>query len=74
MINVTLGKVKTQKEKPFPKWMQTPHGYLVFFTEYGKGVCFKKPAAANDIIGLYNADWYMTDFIDCNEPVTIQNA
>lgn len=74
MIKVTLGEVKTQEEKGFPKLMKTKDGYIVYFIKYGKGVCFAKPNISGNTIGEYTESWNMNGFTDYNEPITIQNA
>ena len=74
-INVILGEVKTQEEKPFPKLMRHPDGCVVFFYEYGKGISLIGDISPNGTQAmLFGTDWGMRDFTDYNKPITIQNA
>jgi hypothetical protein len=74
MIKVTLGEVKTQKEKPFPKLMKSiSTGRIVLMHEKCCGtVIFEQYAYYG--LGHYSKSWAMMDFTDYNEPITIQNA
>lgn len=68
-----MANLKTQ-EKPFPKFMKTENGYLVFFTKERCGICLGNPNQSPDIIGSYIENWSMDGFFDYNEPITLQNA
>lgn len=84
MINVTLGEVKTQEEKPFPKLqkMTYPSGkWIVVFSKSESNrvvvyVC-KENKNCYDNIGDF---WGHAEkngvgiFTDYNEPITLQNA
>ena len=68
MINVTLGEVKTQEEKPFPKLMISDSGIIVYFTSNRCGI-----ALNDELLTDYSEEWNMQFFTDYNEPVTLQN-
>lgn len=73
-INVILGEVETQTEKPFPKLMKEKEsGHLFYFHRKCVGLPLQDPARFSD-----NPDWAYSWIMDCftdyNEPVTIQNA
>ena len=82
-INVTLGEVKTQEEKSFPKLMITKDEFTVVFMldedGNGNGIRSTRDTWQHDL--KYNPDkfyktrrWNMDLFIDYNEPITLQNA
>lgn len=73
MINVTLGEVKPQSPKPFPKLMiaKDVKGFIVLFYNSTTGVCVTK-SGHYDVGELYKSGSEL--FIDYNEPITIQNA
>ena len=74
MINVTLGEVKTQEEKPFPKLMiNSDRRIVVLMSESCVGtVVYSKIETYQ--IGHYSEGWGMHNFTDYNEPITLQNA
>ena len=75
-INVTLGEVKTQELKKFPKLMIGLEGSIVLFFKSGKGtmLCDTNPQKPRLIgIGEYYDGWDMGAFTDYNEPITLQN-
>lgn len=74
MINVTLGEVKTQEEKPFPKLMINLYkNVIVLMSERKCGTVVYSTTKAYEI-GYYSTDWFMDNFTDYNEPITLQNA
>lgn len=74
-INVTLGKAKTQKEKPFPKLMKHKNdGTILYFYRKGVGIPINnEDYCFSDTEGWASA-WIMDAFEDYNQPITIQNA
>jgi hypothetical protein len=73
-INVTLGEVKPQEEKPFPKLMKGSEGTLVMFFKSGQGtvISTNKPNIPL-LTGEYYKGFTMSEFTDYNEPITLQN-
>lgn len=70
-IKVTVGEQKTQNELPFPKFMKSSNGRIVFMISYGKGFLLNR--VSNNDIPKYSELWFMGDFADYNEPITLQN-
>lgn len=73
-INVTLGEVKTQEEKPFPKLMKAKNAssnFIVLFFSPQKGTCM---TSSGDYVVGEEYNGACTTFTDYNEPITIQNA
>jgi hypothetical protein len=74
MINVTIGESKPQ-EKPFPKLMIATKGawkgLVCFFEEPEKGFLINGKSSLT--IG-YADNFIMEQFVDFNEPITLQNA
>jgi hypothetical protein len=76
MINVTLGEVKTQKEKPFPKLMIGDVGTVIMVLQE------PNKAGRSKVFNLTNCrlsnDFAVFDgsekFTDYNQPITLQNA
>lgn len=80
-INVTLGEVKTQEIKPFPKLMIVDNnpfeGRIVLFTREKTGMLVRCSECQSEYmkLGTYLEDgWAMQAFTDYNEPITLQNA
>lgn len=79
-INVTLGEVKTQEPKRFPKLMTANYsanddtGIIVLFGSPGTGVVVRTVKSSSKHIGYYSTTFIMDCFTDYNEPITIQNA
>lgn len=74
-INITLGEVKTQKEKDFPKlmvWCNKDEFFIVLFTLPKKGVVVSSNIQQWNI-GDYDDDFDPKQFTDYNEPITLQN-
>ena len=69
-IKVTVGEQKPQNMKPFPKLMISNNGRLVFMISDRQG--FQLNEASEDTPHYYEL-WYMDDFTDYNEPITLQN-
>jgi len=79
MIKVTLGEVKTQEEKPFPKLMISKNtGRLVFFLSKYDGLQMNTvthPDTSEEYRSPhYSSSWVSSEFTDYNEPITLQNA
>lgn len=73
MIKVTLGEVKPQEEKPFPKLMKHNNSDLiVLFQRYKEGVVLY--SGSGHEVGENSKTWNIENFTDYNEPITIQNA
>ena len=79
-IKVTLGEVKTQEEKPFPKLMANGYGCIRLVYECGSSVILKSAEnAENAEVSWFESrinapsDWDISDFTDYNEPITLQN-
>lgn len=79
-INVTLGEVKTQEEKPFPKLMIGSDGGTIIEVLCNPNTQGKAPVVHRmgiskglycDSFRLYNG---VITFTDYNQPITIQNA
>ena len=72
-INVTLGEVKTQEPKPFPKIMESnnPKGFIVLFFNHDYGTCL---TSSGDYVAGERYNQPATNFTDYNEPITIQNV
>jgi len=73
MINVTLGEVKPQTEKPFPKLMSDSKGHIYYFTMEKIGVPLNDPDYPSEISHSNLKSWGMQFFTDYNEPITLQN-
>jgi hypothetical protein len=72
MINVTIGESKAH-EKPFPKLMKTGN-WITLISEInsdGKGIGIHILGAYS---GVFTTNLNMDDYVDYNEPITIQNA
>jgi hypothetical protein len=70
MINVTIGKSKTQ-EKPFPKLMkQLDTGWVMLFLDE-KTCIHIEGIYKGELVENYSIDGQTVDF---NEPITLQNA
>lgn len=75
MINVTVGEQKTQSEKPFPKLMKSEvSGAIVYFTKKSYGLVIVESNDTGGTFGSQVDGWYMSNFTDYNEPITLQNA
>ena len=80
MINVTLGEVKTQEEKPFPKLMISEVGQIFYMVEVNPNrsdllVGFQLHSNGFSIGGNgFSKRMSRSSFTDYNEPITIQNA
>lgn len=79
MIKVTLGEVKTQEQKPFPKLATLTNCGGVFLAVSHEEVICIDPGTSGWKVGQkdkyehyfsYNKNGY---FIELNEPITIQN-
>lgn len=76
-VNVKIGESKTQSEKPFPKLMKHRDGTITRFEKSGSGVHIFAPKEVpvdyiiswNKIVGIN-----MSEYVDYNEPITLQNA
>ena len=76
-INVTLGEVKTQEVKPFPKLMSGNNGWIVEVYESGRSsLGYIAIHRAGPHAGRIAIDFKLDGFIDFNEPlpITLQNA
>jgi hypothetical protein len=73
MIKVTLGEVKTQVVKPYPKLMRHADGTITYFLSQREGVHIYEPNSLG-IVGKYTNCIEMEDYSDYNEPITIQNS
>lgn len=73
-INVTLGEVKTQEVKPFPKLMKSADGLIVLFTKAITGTVIYAPTSNTEPLGHHSTTWNPDAFTDYNEPITLQNA
>jgi len=80
-IKVTLGEVKTQEVKPFPKLMIVhvdPYkGRIVLFTREKTGTLVRCSVSQTDYMKvgtIIDGGWVMEAFTDYNEPITLQNA
>ena len=72
-VNVMIGESKTQEEKPFPKLMRAyTNGLTVFFIDKGLGFVLNSPDNSREV-GYYSETFFMENFTDFNEPLTIQN-
>jgi hypothetical protein len=77
-VKITIGESKTQEVKPFPKLMTVndstndDNGIVILFTEGGNGTVIK--AAGKYHIGYSSFSFYMEQFTDFNEPITLQNS
>ena len=75
MIKVTLGEVKAQEEKPFPKLMKPESSDVIWLmVSPTKGICiFDDKQEPSFKIGDVHERMgkYLNDY---NEPITIQNA
>jgi len=69
-VNVTIGESQPQNSKPYPKLMKSIGGRLVFMIEDMIGFQLNTEF---DESPNYRRDWYMPDFTDFNEPLTLQN-
>lgn len=76
MIKVTLGKVKTQKEKPYPKLMTDTDGVIYYFIrkDYGLPLYKWDEEKWEEFSTLEATSWKGINMRDYNEPITIQNA
>ena len=74
-IKVTLGEVKTQENKPFPKLMMysKDKDFIVLFINKDEAVCLYSNTKEWKV-GDYENDMAISDFIEYNGPITIQNA
>lgn len=79
MINVTLGEVKPQEVKKFPKLMisimedMPDKGIVVLFNKPSEGIVVYTPNDYTEV-GYYSNCCKMDCFADYNEPITLQNA
>ena len=79
MIKVTLGKLKTQEEKPFPKLMKNKDGEIFFFVRRNYGLPLtdisdgRWPYHDKDFAD-FSTVASKHEFTDYNEPVTLQNV
>jgi hypothetical protein len=72
-VNVTIGESKPQEEKPFPKIMMSyTNGLTVFFIDKGCGFVLNNPDNSREV-GYYSETFFMENFTDFNEPLTLQN-
>lgn len=85
MINVTTNNELNKKSsKPYPKLMKCvgeswAKGAIVLFTCSGTGVQLSQAVDGDQSFpstsdGGYSDCWDMLNFIDYNEPITLQNA
>ena len=72
-VNVTLGEVKTQEIKPFPKLMKEKDGAIYYFTTEGVGVPFNDSDYKGELTHTQLKSWEMDLFTDYNGPITLQN-
>lgn len=74
MVQVTLGEVKTQEVKPYPKIMKSIHSdRIVFFIQKGKGFQLNHVNETYDPNPHYSPSWGEESFADYNEPITLKN-
>lgn len=59
------------KELPFPKYMISNKGYIVFFISAKRGVVIDKGGYADVFVGEYADDWNDTIFTDFKGSITI---
>ena len=72
-VNVTIGESKPQEEKPFPKLMRAyKNGLIVFFIDKGLGFVLNSPDNSREV-GYYSEAFFMENYTDFNEPLTLQN-
>lgn len=74
-INVTLGEVKTQNNKPFPKlmkWNKPERELVVLFQSLKSGTVLFS-TSIHWRMGDASDDFDMSQFTDYNEPITLQN-
>ena len=72
-VNVTIGESKPQNSKPYPKLMRSYiNGLIVFFIDKGCGFVLNSPDNSREV-GYYSETYFMENFTDFNEPLTIQN-
>lgn len=74
MIKVTLGEVKPQEVKPFPKLMETKSGSIVEVHENkdsGGYIGIYRSGPCKDQVSM---SFNLNGSTDYNEPITLQNA
>lgn len=74
-IKVTVGEQKTQNEKPFPKFMKLnnhPSKLIVLFKKHKRGTVLFSTSNHWEIADTSD-DFDMSQFVDYNEPITLQN-
>lgn len=78
MINVTLGEVKTQNEKPFPKLMKhKKNGRInLFYNRTCATVIINRQDEVPVILGVgeHSTNLNANEYEDYNAPITLQNA
>lgn len=74
-INVTLGEVKPQNNKPFPKLMKwnKPNRELIILFQSLKSGTVLFSTSNHWRMGDTSDDFDMSQFTDYNEPITLQN-
>ena len=77
MIKVTLGEVKTQEEKPFPKLMIGKYNCIILAIDEDEGHYYGTliyKGSSDDTLGEFSYQWKKKYFSDYNDPITLQNA
>ena len=73
MITVKTTEVK-KEPKPFPKLMKSEKGNVVLFIDEDCGTLIIPSPTNSEKTGFYHELWEIGEFVDYNEPITIQNA
>ena len=75
MIKVTVGKQKTQSEKPFPKLMKwNGEKIIIALFKNKEFATILKSDSTEWSVGDYDNYFDMKQWADYNEPITLQNA